>query len=68
MKNFRIESKAGVEMGVWSANTRAEALFAMHREAGYDVTLIDDELLFKGDTDEALCGGLDCWYVTEVSE
>ena len=62
---YKIESEAGEDMGIYEGTTKTEALAAMHRAAGYDVKVLDDELVFKGDKDEELCGGLDAWSVKE---
>lgn len=60
---YKIESKAGIDMGIWEGKTACEALAAMHRDAGYDVNVLDGELVFKSDKDEELCGNENQWFV-----
>lgn len=35
MKSYRIVSSAGVDMGIYDGETVADAVRAMHRDAGY---------------------------------
>ena len=67
--NFRITSRAGVDHGVYAGATEAHALAAMHRDAGYDVS-VDDEgrLIFASDDDRALCGDGEVWEITLVDD
>ena len=62
---YKIESEAGEDMGIYEGTTKAEALAAMHREAGYNVHVLDDKLVFVSDEDEALCGTVDDYYITK---
>lgn len=64
---YEIESTAGVIMGVYEGATPAEALAAMHRDAGYDVRAEGDRVVFPDAETERICGGLDDWLVREVS-
>lgn len=67
MTTYQITSKAGADYGEWTADTAAEALAAMHRDAGYDdVTALGDEVVFPDSETEEMCGGLDAWLVREV--
>lgn len=66
MTTYKIESKAGETMGTFEGASAAEALAAMHRDAGYDVRAEDGALVFRSDEDERLCGGLDDWRVVAV--
>ena len=71
MNTYRIESWAGVDHGTWTGDTPGEALCRMHREAGYDVSLLIDRsggerLLFASDEDAEICGGLDEWCIVAV--
>lgn len=63
---YKIESKAGEEMGIYEGATETEALAAMHRDAGYDVTVDEDDVLvFARKSDYEICGGRSDWYVKE---
>jgi hypothetical protein len=56
----------GTSYGTYQGRTPADALAAMHRDAGYRVVVEDGELIWHDDADEALCGGLDRWTVAPV--
>ena len=56
----------GTTFGHYTGRTPADALAAMHVEAGYRVAAEDDELIWHDDADEVLCGGLDRWNVRPV--
>ena len=53
----------GTTFGHYAGRTPADALAAMHVEAGYRVAAEDGELIWHDDADEVLCGGLDRWNV-----
>lgn len=60
-------SNSQTTMGHYEGETAAHALAAMHRDAGYRVSVdADGDLVFASAEDERLCGGLDCWKVKEV--
>ena len=56
----------GTTYGHYTGRTPADALAAMHVEAGYRVSVEGDELIWHDDADEVLCGGLDRWLVRPV--
>ena len=56
----------GTTYGHYTGRTPADALAAMHVEAGYIVHVEGDELIWHDDADEATCGGLDRWHVRPV--
>jgi len=56
----------GTSYGTYQGRTPADALAAMHRDAGYRVAVEDGALIWHDDADEALCGGLDRWTVAPV--
>ena len=53
----------GTTFGHYAGRTPADALAAMHRDAGYGVTVEGGVLVWHDDADEVLCGGLDRWHV-----
>lgn len=63
MKSFSIFSKDGADFGTYTGETAAHALAAMHRDAGYKVSVEAGELVFASESDAELCGGLDAWTV-----
>lgn len=66
MQAYRIESKAGEICGTYHGETPAEALLAMHREAGYgpdDAWIEDDELCFRDDDTREMCGDTTAWII-----
>ena len=56
----------GTSYGTYQGRTPADALAAMHRDAGYRVVVEDGALIWHDDADEVTCGGLDCWQVRRV--
>lgn len=50
----------------YAGRTPADALVALHTEAGYVVHVEGAELVWHDAADEARCGGLDCWTVRPV--
>ena len=67
MDAYQITSRAGVDFGVYQAETAVEALAKCHNDAGYDVHVDDEgELVFKNEDDERLCGRLADWHVEKV--
>jgi len=63
MKRYRIYSEAGVDHGTWQGHDAAEALAAMHREAGYDVYADKGRLVFQHAADRKVCGDVEDWIV-----
>ena len=53
----------GTTYGHYEGRTPADALAAMHTEAGYRVAVEHGELIWHDDADEVTCGGLDRWHV-----
>ncbi len=69
MKSYTITSRASVDMGIYQGETPAHALAALHRDAGYQVSVDEhDELVFKDDEEREICGDVDDWIIEEVSE
>lgn len=70
MHTYRIVSEAGIDMGLWQGETAAEALLALHRDAGYSEQQVwlggDGELHFDSDDTRELCGGIDDWLTEMV--
>ena len=67
MTKWTITSKAGVNMGIWEGETKVEALESMHREAGYELAIVQGErLIFRSADDEALCGNVGDWHFDEL--
>ena len=64
MTTYEISTLLGTSsFGHYEGRTPADALAAMHRDAGYRVTSEDGELIWHDDADEVTCGGLDRWNV-----
>ena len=63
MQTYEISTLSGTSYGTYQGRTPADALAAMHRDAGYRVTSEDGELIWHDDADEVTCGGLDRWNV-----
>jgi len=66
MTTYEISTLGGTTYGTYQGRTPADALAAMHRDAGYRVAVEDGALIWHDDADEALCGGLDRWTVAPV--
>lgn len=64
MMTYTITSKAGADHGTWAGRTPAEALAAMHRAAGYEVSADGDTMVWASDGDRQLCGDLRDWIIT----
>jgi len=63
MQTYEISTLSGTSYGTYRGRTPADALAAMHVDAGYRVTAEDGELIWHDDADEVICGGLDRWHV-----
>ena len=64
MTAYRITSKPGADHGVYEGQTPADALAALHNDAGYDVHVGDDgELVFASEDDRDLCGTISDWHI-----
>lgn len=68
MTKFNITSRAGVDFGIWDGETKAEALAALHREAGYECRVEGDDVAFDDEDTERLCGHVADWHIGEVAE
>jgi hypothetical protein len=66
MTTYNITSKSGANYGDFEGATPAEALAAMHRDAGYRVSVEGDEVAFASDADREFCGGVDDWTIRPV--
>ena len=63
MQTYEISTLSGTSYGTYQGRTPADALAAMHLEAGYRVAVEGDTLIWHDDADEVTCGGLDRWNV-----
>jgi len=65
MTTYRILNRStGEDFGTYEGVCDADALAAMHRAAGYDVTIDGHEdLVFESDYDTDTCGGFERWSV-----
>lgn len=63
MRRWRIISKAGQDHGGWPASTAVEALASMHVDAGYQVHVQGDELVFPDTETRQVCGGIGDWTI-----
>ena len=68
MTMYTITSKAGVGMGTYEGSSKAEALAAVHRDAGYDVACVDGELRFPDAATRELCGDVADWLFETTAE
>jgi hypothetical protein len=66
MTTFNIISKSNANHGDFEGATPAEALAAMHRDAGYRVSVEGDDVAFASDADREVCGGVDDWTIRQV--
>ncbi len=76
VKHYQIYSTAGEDYGIWQGATPAEALAAMHREAGYSCQVQDEQIVFDDDCNlsspgptgyrEDLCGQVEDWDISEL--
>ena len=67
MTTYEISTLLGTSsFGHYEGRTPADALAAMHTEAGYRVAVEHGELIWHDDADEVLCGGLDRWNVRQL--
>lgn len=66
MNTYKI-SNATTDMGEYKGTCKADALRAMHEDAGYQgVTVLYGDLYFEDPETEAICGGMDTWAVEPV--
>lgn len=64
MTTYEISTLLGYSsFGHYEGRTPADALAAMHVDAGYRVAVEDGTLIWHDDADEVTCGGLDRWHV-----
>lgn len=64
---FSIRSSGGQLMGAYNGVSRADALAAMHRDAGYPrVRAEGEEVVFPDEDTAELCGGMSRWTVTPL--
>jgi len=67
MTTYEILTLLGTSsFGHYTGRTPADALAAMHVDAGYRVRAEGDTLIWHDAADEAICGGLDLWQVRRV--
>lgn len=62
---WTITSKAGTPMGDWAGETAADALAAMHQEAGYECRAIDGEVVLENEDHRAVAGGVANWIIEQ---
>lgn len=68
-KAYRIYSRCGIDHGAYTGASKADALAAMHRDAGYPVKVTPSgRLAFPDAETAALCGGVDQWDIVELDE
>lgn len=68
-KRYRITSQAGADHGVWDGLSTADALAAMHREAGYTCAAVGPwpgYVVFADADDEELCGNIERWMFDAI--
>jgi hypothetical protein len=65
MTKYHITSKAGLDMGIYEGASKAEALCALHKDAGYWCHVEDDVILFRCDQDSFVCGQVKDWHFDE---
>ena len=64
MTTYEISPLLGTSsFGHYTGQTPADALCAMHVDAGYRVAVEGGDLIWHDDADEVTCGGLDRWHV-----
>lgn len=72
MTRYRITSRSGADHGTYSGATPAEALLAMHRDAGYgpDVVWLDEDSdpVFCDDQMRYALGGVTDWHIEPIEE
>lgn len=66
MTTYNITSKSGSDHGDFEGATPAEALSAMHRDAGYTVTVEDGDVAFRSEEERTVCGGVNEWTIRPV--
>lgn len=66
---FQITSRAGLDMGEWEGETKAEALAKLHRDAGYQCTVDQDgdDVEFESESDAELAGYVGDWHFDKVA-
>lgn len=68
MTKYHITSKAGADYGIYEGNSKAEALCALHKAAGYWCYVEDDVIIFRCDQDAFVCGQVKDWHFDEVKK
>lgn len=69
MNTYRIASKAGQYHGEYQGQTPAEALAALHRDAGYHgvhYNAEDDRIIWPSEETRGLCGDVGDWVIEEA--
>jgi hypothetical protein len=67
MTTYQITSKSGTDHGLHRGATPADALAALHRDAGYpDVRAEGGAIVWPDDETRDLCGDLDAWTIREA--
>ena len=58
---YRIFSRDGTDYGVWTGKDALSALITMIRDAGYDVSAGEDQVIFPDDETEQIVGNIEAW-------
>lgn len=66
MTQYNITSQSSLDYGIFDGDTPADAFAAMCRDAGYDVTVVNGEVVFASDRDAEECGHEEDWFITSL--
>lgn len=68
MGRYRITSTGGADYGIWEGASEADALAALHRDAGYECRVEGGRIVFADETAERGAGQVEDWIVREAEE
>lgn len=68
MTRYQIESEAGQLMGIYEGERRLDALAAMHRDAGYECSVVGHVITFRSADEAEICGSVDAWIITAIAD
>ena len=66
MTQYNITSQFSLDYGIFDGDTPADAFAAMCVDAGYEVKVVNGEVVFASEGDAEECGREDDWFITAL--
>ena len=66
MTKYNITSQFSLDYGIFDGDTPADAFAAMCVDAGYDVKVVNGEVVFASEGDAEECGREEDWFITAL--